>query len=83
MEWNGLRVYVRAQEMCTQGENPDNAKSESAKRFGQTYPDTIKATISITIDELRPLVDRLQSIYYNSRQTSILSTEAIFSEFMR
>jgi len=57
MDWKGIRVYLKAQNIATSGPVLDTFKANMAKVAGAEAAKMIYATVSFTITEIRPLID--------------------------
>lgn len=57
MDWKGVRVYLKAQNIATSGPMLDNFKAQIAKVAGEEAGQMIYATVSFEITEVRPIFD--------------------------
>jgi hypothetical protein len=57
MDWKGIRVYLKAQNIATIGPVLDTYKAEMAKIAGEQAAKMIYATVNFSVTEVRPLVD--------------------------
>ncbi|MBN2467024.1 MAG: pyridoxamine 5'-phosphate oxidase family protein [Deltaproteobacteria bacterium] len=57
-EWKGIRVYLEAVAVESEGGLFDKIKGETANRAGKAAADMLKAAIKFTITEVRPLIDK-------------------------
>jgi len=61
MDWKGVRVYLKAQNIATSGPVLDTFKAQMAKVTGVEATKMIHATVSFLVTEVRPLIDMGQS----------------------
>jgi hypothetical protein len=57
MDWKGVRVYLEAVDLVSEGEFYDQTKQNLAKAAGVQAPKMIQAAIRFKITEVRPIVD--------------------------
>ena len=57
MDWKGIRVYLKAQNIATSGPVLDTYKAEMAKVAGEEAAKMIYAAVSFDVTEVRPLID--------------------------
>ena len=57
MDWKGVRVYLKAQNIATSGPVLDTFKAQMAKVAGEEAAKMIHATVSFSVTEVRPLID--------------------------
>ena len=57
MDWKGIRVYLKAQNIATSGPVLDTFKAQMAKVTGPEATKMIHATVSFLVTEVRPLID--------------------------
>jgi len=57
MDWKGIRVYLKAQNIATSGPVLDTYKAEMAKVAGEEAAKMIYAAVSFEVTEVRPLID--------------------------
>lgn len=57
MDWKGIRVYLKAQNIATSGPELDTFKAQMAKVAGEEAAKMIYATVSFSVTEVRPLID--------------------------
>ena len=57
MDWKGIRVYLKAQNIATSGPVLDNYKAQMAKVAGEDAAKMIHAAVSFVVTEVRPLID--------------------------
>src|SRR5512136_1086664 len=60
MDWKGIRVYLKAQNIATSGPVLDTFKAQMAKVMGVEATKMIHAAVSFLVTEVRPLIDRGQ-----------------------
>jgi hypothetical protein len=57
MDWKGIRVYLKAQNIATSGPVLDTFKAQMAEVAGEEAAKMIYATVSFSVTEVRPLID--------------------------
>ncbi|HSQ92817.1 MAG TPA: pyridoxamine 5'-phosphate oxidase family protein [Methanoregula sp.] len=57
MDWKGIRVYLKAQEIATAGPALASFKAQMAEVAGQAAADMIHAVVNLRVEEVRPLID--------------------------
>jgi len=57
MDWKGIRVYLKAQNIATSGPVLDTFKAQMAKVTGVEATKMIHAAVTFAVTEVRPLVD--------------------------
>jgi len=57
MDWKGIRVYLKAQNIATSGPVLDTFKAQMAKVAGEAATKMIYAAVSFEVTEVRPLID--------------------------
>ena len=57
MDWKGVRVYLKAQNIATSGLVLDTFKAQMAKVAGEEAAKMIHATVTFSVTEVRPLID--------------------------
>ena len=57
MDWKGIRVYLKVQNIATIGPVLDTFKARMAKVAGEEAAEMIYAAVSFSVTEVRPLVD--------------------------
>jgi hypothetical protein len=57
MEWKGIRVYLKVQNIATSGPVLDTFKTQMAKVAGEEAAKMIHAAVSFVVTEVRPLID--------------------------
>jgi len=57
MDWKGIRVYLKAENIATSGPMLDNFKVQMAKVTGEEATKMIYASVSFLVTEVRPLID--------------------------
>jgi Pyridoxamine 5'-phosphate oxidase len=57
MDWKGIRVYLKAQNIATSGPVLDSFKAQMAKVTGVEATKMIHAAVSFFVTEVRPLID--------------------------
>jgi hypothetical protein len=57
MDWKGIRVYLKVQNIATIGPVLDTFRARMAKVAGEEAAEMIYATVSFSVTEVRPLVD--------------------------
>jgi predicted pyridoxine 5'-phosphate oxidase superfamily flavin-nucleotide-binding protein len=57
-EWKGVRVYLEAKSIESEGELLNKLKEEITNRVGKQAGEMIKAAIRFTITEVRPLIEK-------------------------
>ncbi len=57
MDWKGIRVYLKAQNIATSGPVLDTFKAQMAKVSGEEAAKMIYAAVSFDVTEVRPLID--------------------------
>jgi hypothetical protein len=57
MDWKGIRVYLKAENIATSGPVLDTFRANMAKVAGEEAAKMIYATVSFAITEIRPLID--------------------------
>jgi hypothetical protein len=57
MDWKGIRVYLKAQNIATSGPVLDTFKSQMAKVAGEEAAQMVHAVVNFGITEVRPLID--------------------------
>jgi hypothetical protein len=57
MDWKGIRVYLKAQNITTSGPVLDAFKAQMAKVAGEAATKMIYAAVSFEVTEIRPLID--------------------------
>ena len=57
MDWKGIRVYLKAQNIATSGPVLDTFKAQMAKVAGEAATKMIYAAVSFEVTETRPLID--------------------------
>jgi hypothetical protein len=57
MDWKGIRVYMKAQNIATSGPVLDTFKARMAKVAGEEAAKMIYAAVSFGVTEVRPLID--------------------------
>jgi Pyridoxamine 5'-phosphate oxidase len=57
MDWKGIRVYLKAQNIATSGPVLDSYKAQITKMAGEAAGKMIQAAVTFTVSEVRPLVD--------------------------
>ncbi len=57
MDWKGIRVYLKVQDLATSGPVLDNFKANMAKAAGQEAADMVHAVVRFSITDVRPLID--------------------------
>ena len=57
MDWKGIRVYLKAQEIATSGPVLDAFKAQMAKVAGKEAAKMIHAVVNFGVTEVRPLID--------------------------
>ena len=57
MDWKGIRVYLKAQNIATSGPVLDNFKAQMAKVAGEEAAKMIHAAVSFVVTEVRPIID--------------------------
>jgi hypothetical protein len=58
MDWKGVRVYLEATDIATEGGLLNQVKENIAKAAGKQAADMIHAAIRFKIIEVRPIVDK-------------------------
>jgi hypothetical protein len=57
MDWKGIRVYLTVQNIETIGPVFDTFKARMAKNVGEEAAKMIHAKVSLSVTEVRPLID--------------------------
>jgi hypothetical protein len=57
MDWKGIRVYLKVQNIATIGPVLDTFRAQMAKVAGEEAAEMIYATVSFSVTEVRPLSD--------------------------
>ena len=57
MDWKGIRVYLKVQNIATSGPVLDTFKTQMAKVAGEEAAKMIHAAVSFAVTEVRPLID--------------------------
>lgn len=57
MDWKGVRVYLKLQEIATSGPVLDSFRSQLAKAAGEKAAAMIHAAVTFEVVEVRPVVD--------------------------
>jgi hypothetical protein len=57
MDWKGIRVYLKVQNIATSGPVLDTFKAQMAKVTGEEATKMIYAAVSFLVTEVRPLID--------------------------
>jgi hypothetical protein len=57
MDWKGIRVYLKVQNIATSGLVLDTFKTQMAKVAGEEAAKMIYAVVSFSVTEVRPLID--------------------------
>ena len=57
MDWKGIRVYLKVQNIATSGPVLDTFKTQMAKVAGEDAAKMIHAAVSFAVTEVRPLID--------------------------
>ena len=57
MDWKGIRVYLKVQNIATIGPVLDTFRARMAKVAGEEAAEMIHAAVSFSVTEVRPLVD--------------------------
>jgi hypothetical protein len=57
MDWKGIRVYLKVQNIATSGPVLDTFKTQMAKVAGEEAAKMIYATATFEVTEVRPLID--------------------------
>jgi hypothetical protein len=57
MDWKGIRVYLKAQNIATSGPVLDIFKAQMAKVAGEEAAKMIYAVVNFEVTEIRPLID--------------------------
>jgi hypothetical protein len=57
MDWKGIRVYLKAQNIATSGPVLDSFKAQMARVAGEEAAKMIYATVTFSVIEVRPLID--------------------------
>jgi hypothetical protein len=57
MDWKGIRVYMKAQNIATSGPVFDAFRARMAKVAGEEAAKMIYAAVSFGVTEVRPLID--------------------------
>jgi hypothetical protein len=57
MDWKGIRVYLKAQNIATSGPVLDTFKAQMAKVAGEEATKMIYAAVRFEVTEVRPLID--------------------------
>ena len=57
MDWKGIRVYLKAQNIATSGPVLDTYRAQIAKVAGEQAGKMIHAAVSFSVTEVRPIVD--------------------------
>ena len=57
MDWKGIRVYLKAQNIATSGPVLDTFKARMEKVAGKEAAKMIHAAVSFEVIEIRPLID--------------------------
>ena len=57
MDWKGIRVYLKVQNIATIGPVLDTFRARMAKVAGEEAAEMIYAAVSFSVTEVRPLVD--------------------------
>jgi len=57
MDWKGIRVYLKAQNIATSGPVLDAFKAQMAKAAGEEAAKMIYAAVSFEVIEVRPIID--------------------------
>ena len=57
MDWKGVRVYLKVQNIATSGPVLDTFKTQMAKVAGEEAAKMIHAAVSFAVTEVRPLID--------------------------
>ena len=57
MDWKGIRVYLKAQNIATSGPVLDAFKAQMAKVAGEEAAKMIYAAVSFEVIEVRPIID--------------------------
>ncbi|MDD1700552.1 MAG: pyridoxamine 5'-phosphate oxidase family protein [Methanoregula sp.] len=57
MDWKGIRVYLKAQNIAISGPVLETFKAQMAKVAGEEAAKMIYATVSFLVTEVRPIID--------------------------
>jgi hypothetical protein len=57
LDWKGIRVYLKVQNIATSGPVLDTFKAQMAKVAGEEAAKMIYAAVSFSVTEVRPLID--------------------------
>jgi Pyridoxamine 5'-phosphate oxidase len=57
LDWKGIRVYLKVQNISTSGPVLDTFKAQMAKVTGEEAAKMIYAVVSFSVTEVRPLID--------------------------
>ena len=57
MDWKGIRVYLKVQNIATSGPVLDTFRAQIAKVAGEAAAKMIFAAVSFSVTEVRPIVD--------------------------
>ncbi|HPL96632.1 MAG TPA: pyridoxamine 5'-phosphate oxidase family protein [Smithellaceae bacterium] len=57
MEWKGLRIYLKMMKCETEGETLDMMKKVIAERAGEAAAKMMRAAVTFSVTDLRPLAD--------------------------
>jgi hypothetical protein len=57
MDWKGIRVYLKVQNIAISGPVLDTFKTQMAKVAGEEAAKMIHAAVSFAVTEVRPLID--------------------------
>jgi hypothetical protein len=57
MDWKGVRVYLKVQEIATSGPKLETLRGQLAKAIGDQAAQMIQAAVTFEVTEIRPLID--------------------------
>jgi len=57
MDWKGIRIYLKAQEIATSGPKLESLRGLLAKAIGDQAAQMIQAAVTFEVIEVRPLID--------------------------
>jgi hypothetical protein len=57
MDWKGIRVYLKVQNIATSGPVLENFRAQITKMAGEAAGKMIHAAVSFSVTEVRPLID--------------------------
>jgi hypothetical protein len=57
MDWKGIRVYLKVQNIATSGPVLDTFRAQITKMAGEAAGKMIHAAVSFSVTEIRPLID--------------------------